>query len=66
MRLTDKIEMSEDFPLSELQEHFEKNKESYKIPEKREAEFVFFNTDEFKNEVEVKDSELEKYYKENP
>jgi peptidyl-prolyl cis-trans isomerase D len=62
---TDKIEMSEDLPQSELQNHYEKNKENYKIPEKREAEFVFFNTDEFKNEVEVKDSELEKYYKEN-
>jgi peptidyl-prolyl cis-trans isomerase D len=61
----DKIAISEDFPPSELQDHFEKNRESYKIPEKREAEYVFLNTDDSKNEIEIKDSELEKYYKEN-
>lgn len=61
----DKIEISEDFLQSELQDHFEKNRENYKIPEKREADYVFFNADDSKNEIEVNDSELEKYYKEN-
>ena len=41
---TEKIELKEEPLSSEIKEYFEKNKEKYKIPEKREAAFVFLKT----------------------
>lgn len=60
-----KIESENEFPPEEKQSFFEKNKENYKIPEKREADYVFFNIEEFKKDVELTDKEIEDYYTSN-
>lgn len=62
---TDKIELEKEPSSSETQEHFEKNKEKYTIPERRDASVVFFRTDDLKNEIELSEVEIESYYKEN-
>jgi len=61
----DKIELKEEPSFSEIQEYFEKNKEKYTIPEKREADLVFFRTEDLKKEIELTEPEIEKFYKEN-
>jgi peptidyl-prolyl cis-trans isomerase D len=62
---TSKIELTEEPQPSELQEYFEKNRESFKIPEKREADYVYFVTEDFKDSSSLQESEIEKYYNEN-
>ena len=62
---TDKIELKTEPSSSEAQEHFEKNKEKYTIPERRDASVVFFRTDDLKSEIELSEAEIESYYKEN-
>ena len=62
---TEKIELKEEPLSSEIKEYFEKNKEKYEIPEKREAAFVFLKTEDIKAGIELTDSDIEKYYKEN-
>ncbi len=59
------IESENEFGLDEKQSFFEKNKEDYRIPEKREADYVFFNIEEFKKDVELSDAEIEEYYNNN-
>jgi peptidyl-prolyl cis-trans isomerase D len=59
------IPVKEEFSLEEKQAYFEKNKADYTIPEKREADYVFFNIEDFKKEVELTDPEIKKYYDDN-
>lgn len=61
----DKIELKETPPDSEILEYFEKNKDNYKIPEKREGMLVFLKMEEIKREIELADSEIQKYYEDN-
>ncbi|MBM3293310.1 MAG: hypothetical protein FJY82_02170 [Candidatus Aminicenantes bacterium] len=49
----------------EVRAFFEAQAEKYKLPEKREAVAVFLKNDDLKKEVELSDSEIEKYYKDN-
>lgn len=60
-----KIEWKEDVQPSEIQDSFNKNREKYRIPEKREGDFIFFNTEEFINTIQPDESNIEKYYKDN-
>jgi len=60
-----KIESDDEFNPEETQAFFEKNKDNYRIPEKREADYVFFNIEDFKKDVELTDSEIEDYYNSN-
>lgn len=62
---TEKMELEKEPSSGEAREYFDQNREKYKIPERREASFVFFRTEDIKEEVELSDSEIEKYYKEN-
>lgn len=62
---TAKIEWNEEFEPEELRKYFENHKEDYKIPERREADFVFFITDEVKEEMELGEAEIAKYYDDN-
>jgi len=62
---TDKMEIREEPEESQLKEYFDKNKENYRIPERREGNLVFLNTDEIKKEIKILDPEIEKYYKAN-
>jgi len=59
------IELGQDLPLAELEAYFEKNKERYTIPEKREGSYIFFLTEDLKKDVQVAESEVERYYQEN-
>ena len=61
----DKVPFSYQPAESEIREFFEKNKDRYKVPEKRQGKYVFLKTEDLKKEVTVSDAEIEKYYKEN-
>jgi peptidyl-prolyl cis-trans isomerase D len=50
---------------AEVRAYFDGHKDAYKIPEKREGLYVFLKNDDLKKEVELSDSEIEKYYKDN-
>jgi peptidyl-prolyl cis-trans isomerase D len=56
-----------DDPLSpaDLQAYFEKNKDRYALPERREGTYLLFQTDDLKKEVQVTDADIETYYKDN-
>jgi len=60
-----KVELDKKPEAAEVQAYFDKSKETYKIPEKREASYVFLKNDDLKKEVELSESEIEKYYKDN-
>ncbi len=60
-----KIEIEEEFTPEELQSFYASRKEEYEIPERREADYVFFITDEVKTEMELPESEIAKYYGDN-
>ncbi len=62
---TAKIEIAEEFSHKELQSFYDSQKEDYKISERREADYVFFITDDMKAEMELAESEIAKYYKDN-
>jgi len=61
----EKIELDRPPDPDELVKHFEENRDVYKIPEKREAEYYFLKTEDLKEEVELTDAEIEDYYDEN-
>ena len=56
-----------DQPLApaELQAYFERNKDKYKLPERREGTYLLLRTDELKKDIQVTDADIEKYYKDN-
>ena len=60
-----KVELTQKPQAAEAESYFEKNKDKYKIPEKREAAYVFLKTDGLKKEVALGESEIESYYKDN-
>ncbi|MBN1224321.1 MAG: SurA N-terminal domain-containing protein [Candidatus Aminicenantes bacterium] len=62
---TKNIEIQTEFSADSIQEFFDKHRDDYRIPEKREASYVFFNSDAFKKEVVLADKEIEAYYKDN-
>lgn len=45
--------------------YFEKNKERYRVPERRQGKYVFLKIDDLKKEITLSDAEIEKYYKDN-
>jgi len=61
----DKIELESEPAPSEIQQYFEKDKEKYKIPERREGTYIFLATDDLKTELKLVDSDLERYYRDN-
>lgn len=61
----EKIELDRPPETDELVKHFEENRDAYKIPEKREADYYFLKTEDLKAEVELTDAEIEDYYDEN-
>jgi peptidyl-prolyl cis-trans isomerase D len=60
-----KVEFDKTPAAAEFLAHFEKNKDRYKIPEKREAAYVFLKNDDLKKEIELSDADIERYYKDN-
>jgi peptidyl-prolyl cis-trans isomerase D len=61
----DKVQWDGQPAPDELTDYFEKNKDSYTIPEKREADYYFVKTEDLKTQVELTDVEIENYYEEN-
>lgn len=61
----DKVEWDEEPDSEELEEYFLKNRDTYEIPEKREADYYFIKTEDLKPKVELTDSEIESYYEKN-
>lgn len=61
-----KIELEKKPEPAEIQDYFQKNREKYKIPEKREGTLVFFKVVDLRKEIKLTDSEIEQYYKKNP
>jgi peptidyl-prolyl cis-trans isomerase D len=60
-----KVEWDNEPAPEELVEYFEKNRTTYTIPEKREADYYFVKTEDLKAQVELTDSEIENYYDDN-
>lgn len=60
-----KIELAAAPDEKDLQDYFEKNRDKYKIPERREGTYFFLRTEEMKKDIQVTDTEIEKYYKDN-
>jgi peptidyl-prolyl cis-trans isomerase D len=50
---------------TELRAHFDKNAASYRIPEKRTADYAVLRTADLKKEVSVTDADIDKYYADN-
>ncbi len=61
----DKVELDKEPDPEKLVEYFEKNRDTYKIPEKREADYYFIKTEDLKAKVELSDSEIIAYYDDN-
>ena len=50
---------------AEVKAYFEGRKDAYKIPERREAAYVFLKNEELKKEIELSEGEIESYYENN-
>jgi peptidyl-prolyl cis-trans isomerase D len=61
----DKIQLDSSPAEAELQNYFEKNKEKYRVAERRQGKYVFLKTDDLKKEMTISDAEIEKYYQDN-
>ncbi|MBD3413620.1 MAG: hypothetical protein GF421_04210 [Candidatus Aminicenantes bacterium] len=62
---SEKMEINEPPSKETLVSFFNQNKDAYKIPEKRTAEFVFLNKEDLKDHIEIKDLEISQYYENN-
>jgi peptidyl-prolyl cis-trans isomerase D len=62
---TAKMEIAGTPAEAELRAHFDKNAASYRVPEKRTADYVVLRTVDLKKEVVIKDGEIDDYYKDN-
>jgi peptidyl-prolyl cis-trans isomerase D len=61
----DKVQLPVEPTPAEVEAYFERNKDKFKIPEKRDGVYAFLRTDDLKKEVELTESEIEKYYNDN-
>lgn len=50
---------------AEVAEHFSRNKDRFRLPEKRSGTAVFLNREDLKKEVELSPAEIDKYYRDN-
>jgi peptidyl-prolyl cis-trans isomerase D len=60
-----KVELTQKPQAADTRSYFENHKDKYKIPEKRDAAYVFLKTDDLKKEVALGEPEIESYYKDN-
>ena len=59
------LELDKEPDPDKLVEYFEKNRDVYKIPEKREADYYFIRNEDLKAKVDLTDAEIEEYYDDN-
>lgn len=50
---------------TDLQAHYDKNKESYRVGEQRKAKYLFADTGVLRNSIQIPESELKSYYQQN-
>jgi peptidyl-prolyl cis-trans isomerase D len=62
---TETVELEEEPTVKESRAYFEKHKDKFQIPEKREGDMVFFKTEDLKPDISLEDSEIEEYYQDN-
>ncbi len=62
---TETVELEAEPMIEESQAYFEKHKEKFQIPEKREGDMVFFKTEDLKPDISLEESEIEEYYQDN-
>lgn len=62
---TETVELEAEPTIEESQAYFEKHKEKFQIPEKREGDMVFFKTEDLKPDISLEESEIEEYYQDN-
>jgi peptidyl-prolyl cis-trans isomerase D len=60
-----KVPFDQPLTVAELQSYFEKRKDKYALPERREGTYFLLKTDDLKKDVRVTDADVEKYYKDN-
>ncbi|MBI4481726.1 MAG: peptidylprolyl isomerase [Acidobacteria bacterium] len=51
---------------AEIGQHYEKNKESYKLPEQRKAQYLYFSPSRYRDQVQVSEQEMRDYDARNP
>jgi peptidyl-prolyl cis-trans isomerase D len=61
----EKMETPEVASPEELQAYFQERQTDYQLPEKRQGEYVFFNSEELKAELQLTEAEIKDYYEEN-
>jgi peptidyl-prolyl cis-trans isomerase D len=61
----DKVKLGAEPAAAEVQAYFESHKDEFRIPEKREAVYVFFDRNDLKKQVELSSQEIERYYQDN-
>jgi len=50
---------------TDLKSYYEKNKESYRVPEQRKLKYLLADTTKFRETVQVTDAEVRNYYQQN-
>jgi peptidyl-prolyl cis-trans isomerase D len=60
-----RVEIAEKPSEADLRARFEADPSAYRVSERRSGDYLFLATDDIKKEIEVKDAEIELYYKEN-
>ncbi len=60
-----RVEIAEKPSEADLRARFDADPSAYRIPERRSGDYLILATDDLKKEVEIKDAEIERYYKEN-
>ncbi len=61
----DKTEITDKPTAEDVEDYFDGNREGYKIPERRTADYVFLKGEDFKAEITIQDKEIEQYYQDN-
>ncbi len=59
------IQLDKEPTKEELKKWFDKNKESFRIPEKRKGDYVIIDIEKTKSDVDVTESEIRDYWSEN-
>jgi len=62
---SEKMEIDTDFTPDQMKEFFESHRDDFNVSEKREGDYVFFDNDISKKEIEVAESDINRYYKDN-
>jgi peptidyl-prolyl cis-trans isomerase D len=60
-----KVPLEQALSAADIAAYFEKNKDKYTLPERRQGSYLFLQTEDLKKEVQVSDDDVAKYYNDN-